>query len=240
MYMSLQHFLNQLVVPTDSHTATQNTLQGFGDMFNRVTSQIPGGLAGGAAAGGIMALLMSSKSARKIAGSAATIGGAALLGGLAYKAYKNWQYTNASEDVNVDRAFSLRGLQQTEFQLTLIKAMIAAAKVDGHIDEVEQQRIFKAVDHMELSPETKGLVLDLLRRPITIDEVVKGVTGLEQKSEIFIASCMVLDPDLPVEQIHLSQLASAMRLPYGLAEQLRLQAQQAARELNNRWNNSTV
>ena len=231
--MSLQNFLNQLMTPAGPNTSTDNARQGFSDMFNRITSNIPGGLAGGAAAGGIMAVLMTNKTARKIAGSAATVGGAALLGGLAYKAYKNWQYNSVNAAANEPHDFKPDDSLQPDFQLTLIKAMIAAAKADGHINEVEQQRIFRAIYQMDLSPETKGLVFDLLRRPIEIDEVAIGITNLEHKSEIYLASCLVLDPDHPSEQIHLAQLASALQLPDGLAAHLRLQAHQAARELTN-------
>lgn len=49
---------------------------------------------GGAAAGGVMGLLVGSKKGRKFAGKAAAVGGAALIGGIAFKAYKNWQQNN--------------------------------------------------------------------------------------------------------------------------------------------------
>ena len=54
-------------------------------------SSIPGGLMGGAAAGGVVALLLGSKKARKFAGKAAGYGGAAVVGGLAYRALQNWR-----------------------------------------------------------------------------------------------------------------------------------------------------
>ena len=80
--MSLQKILNQFV---GSGNTTEAPGSGSGrelrDTLAKLSSGIPGGLAGGAAAGGIMALLMSNKSARKFAGKAATVGGAAMLGG---------------------------------------------------------------------------------------------------------------------------------------------------------------
>ena len=50
-----------------------------------------GGLAGGAAAGGLVALLFGSKKVRKLAGGVVGYGGAAALGALALKAYQNYQ-----------------------------------------------------------------------------------------------------------------------------------------------------
>ena len=88
--MSLQNLITQFTgnAPNASHQA------GGGDSDNpleAIKSAIPGGLAGGIAAGGVMALLMGNKSARKLAGKAAAYGGTALLGGLAYKGYQNWK-----------------------------------------------------------------------------------------------------------------------------------------------------
>lgn len=48
-------------------------------------------MASGAAAGGVIALLMSNESARKFVGKVATYGGAALLDGLTCKVCRNWQ-----------------------------------------------------------------------------------------------------------------------------------------------------
>ena len=67
-----------------------------GNPLASLSKNIPGGLAGGAVAGGLVAMLVGSKSARKTAGKAAKYGGAALLGGMAYKAYKGWQANNAA------------------------------------------------------------------------------------------------------------------------------------------------
>ena len=59
--------------------------------------------------------------------------------------------------------------------------MIAAAKADGHIDAQEQQRIFQAVEKMDLSAEEKGIVFDSLQKDISIYELVNGIDSLELK-----------------------------------------------------------
>lgn len=234
--MSLQNLLNQFMGANTGETAADNTAQGFGGTLGKLASNIPGGLAGGAAAGGIMALLMTNKSARKFAGTAATVGGAALLGGLAYKAFRNWQANKSAQPgthtslSRTESDFVEQATKSADFQLTLIKAMIAAARADGHIDEMEQQRIFNAVDQMDLTPEVKGHVFDLLRQPIPINQLAGEVHSLEQKSELYLASCLVINPDHPSEQAHLDKLAQALELPADLARQLRQQAQQALLE----------
>ena len=49
------------------------------------------GAGGGALAGGLAAILLGTKTGRKIGGEALKLGGMAAVGALAYKAYRDWQ-----------------------------------------------------------------------------------------------------------------------------------------------------
>jgi len=239
--MSIENLLNQFLGSVNKAPAAQeNSGQGFRDTLSNLSSSMPGGLAGGAAAGGIMALLIGNKSARKFAGKAAGYGGAALLGGLAYRAYQQWQSNNAQGDSYPASADQAGSPQQAfvappdhlepAFELTLIKAMIAAAKSDGHIDNEEQQRIFQAVEKMDLSAELKGRVFDYLRQPISADQLASEATTIEQKSELYLASCLAIDLDHASERAHLDALACALLLPSGLAQQLEAQVRESLAE----------
>ena len=185
----LNQFMGSAAAPS-GQAPNQGNPGGIGQTLSNVASQIPGGLAGGAAAGGVVALLMGSKSARKFVGKAATYGGAAVLGGLAFKAYQNWQSGNqgvatAATPVQqpVDpssfhqQALSHQADQTVNPELVLVKAMIAAAKADGHIDAEEQKRIFEAVDKTSLSAAEKGLIFDYLQQDIPIFEITTGING---------------------------------------------------------------
>ena len=235
--MFIQNLLNQIRDSSNDKAATGNTISDITDSLGKVSSAIPGGLAGGAAAGGLMALLMNNKSARKFAGKAATYGGAAVLGGLAYKAFQNWQqndgqFDNAAPTVlhsGNEKSF-IADARHPDFEMKLIEAMIAAAKADGHIDDNEQKHIFDTIDQLEMSTEMKGKIFDLMRQPISITDLVKGVNSIEQKSELYLASCLVMTPDNPAEIEHLDALGKALHLPEGLAEQLQSQARQVALE----------
>jgi uncharacterized membrane protein YebE (DUF533 family) len=239
--MNFQNLLNQFTGSSNSSSSTPQ---------NSKSSGLSSGLMGGAAAGGVMGLLVGSKKGRKFAGKAATVGGAALIGGIAFKAYKNWQQNNqqsaavnseqvsgqvsgntsapspAPQSHNDGNQTSTPEISQ-DFQLTIIKAMIGAAKSDGHIDDVEQKRIFDAVDQMSLSSEMKALVFDLLRQPIYVEELAHGAQSMEQKSEVYLASCLAIDLDNPSEYSYLDKLATALGLPLELAEQIKSQAKQA-------------
>jgi uncharacterized membrane protein YebE (DUF533 family) len=191
----------------------------------------------GAATGGIIALLIGSKTGRKIASKVVTYGGAALLGGMAYKAIKNWQQNDSlSQHADISSNKQTQSepqpidplqAQPPVFELTLIKAMIAAAKADGHIDAEEQRKIFEAIQKMNLSAEMKGVVFDLLQQNISVQDIASGVTDITQKSEVYLASYLVIDPDQMSERIYLVNLAEALDLPIGLTKQLESQAQQA-------------
>lgn len=224
--MSMQNLLNQFLGSTRTQIARDGTAQTLKTTLSDMTGQIPGGLVGGAAAGGILALLVSSRSARKLAGTAATYGGAALLGGLAYKAYRNWQ--QASPATPPAPATPHAQALAPDYQLLLVKAMVAAARADGHIDQQEQQRIFAAVERMDVSTELKGLIFDLLQRPVCVDELARVQLSVAQKSELYLASCLIVDADNWQERAHLNRLASALHLPVDLAMQLQSQAQTAA------------
>lgn len=236
--MSLQEILNPFVGSgSTAEVPGGGGGGGLRDTLGKLSNGLPGGLAGGAAAGGIMALLMSNKSARKFAGTAATVGGAAVLGGLAYKAYQQWQSTSSdgalsqppSGHTALQRPEHIAPpqRQQPAADLTIIKAMISAAKADGHIDEHEQQRIFQAVDEMAFSDQLKARVFDYLRQPVTVEELAHEVTTLEQKSEVYLAACMVTSINHPAERAYLHALGYALQLPQGLTQQLDAQAQQA-------------
>jgi uncharacterized membrane protein YebE (DUF533 family) len=223
MQMNMKALLNQFSGNAHNQAANGNTMS---DTLGKITSHLPGGLAGGAVAGGIMSLIMSNKSARKAAGTAATYGGAALLGGLAYKAYKNWQAGQNDQALVSQNSFTSPEIMSSDYQLTLIKGMIGAARADGHIDAEEQKNIYASIDRMDLSTETKAMVFDLIRHPVSIEEIASGAHTMEQKTELYLVSSMVIDPDHPSEKQWLSNLASLLGLPEELALQLQMQAQQ--------------
>ncbi|TQV76795.1 tellurite resistance TerB family protein [Aliikangiella marina] len=237
--MSIKNLFNQFVGSQMSESSKQSIQQGISRFIGgQASGQNPpkvksnttglvggltGGIAGGVAAGGIMSLLIANKSARKFAGTAATYGGAAVLGGVAYKMYKNWQYGNTAVGNQASSDLSEAPVEDAmteDYQLTLIKAMIAAAKADGHIDEEEQKKIFDAVNQMELSPEEKGMLFDMISLPISVNEIASGVTSQAQRAEVYFASCMVVNPDLPAERVYLNSLALALKLPPEFAAQL--------------------
>jgi len=197
-------------------------------------SQKPGGrgdFVKGAAAGGLLGLLLGSKKVRKMAGGVAGYGGAAAAGAMAYKAYQNWQQGKQASTAPVASSADLEQVDPRfvpavadrsgqNFSLTLITAVIFAAKADGHIDAAEQTSIFDKVDKLSLDRESKALVFDLLRKPVDIDALVSAVQGVEQASEVYLVSRLAIDVNHPAERAYLDALAHRLDLPGELVAHL--------------------
>jgi uncharacterized membrane protein YebE (DUF533 family) len=204
--------------------------------------QNTGGMSGdfmkGAGVAGLATVLLSSKTGRKLAGSAVKYGGAAVLGGLAYSAFKNWQAGKAAEgqadpqpmkDVTPtpETAKALQAPATEQASLAILRAMIAAAKSDGHIDAAEQKAIFDKLDALNLDTEAKAFVIDELRKPLDVSAVIAAATSPELAIEIYTASVLAIDPDDPKELAYLAQLASGLKLDPGLKAAIETEARKA-------------
>jgi uncharacterized membrane protein YebE (DUF533 family) len=192
-----------------------------------------GGLAGGALAGGLVSVLLGSKGARKLGGKALTYGGLAVVGALAYSAYRNWQAQQAGQPAPVQPGQPLAlPPPDTPFHpahapggegtlaLTLLHAMIAAAKADGHVDADERARIVGRLDDIGLSAEDRGFLEAELAAPIDIDRLAREATTPAVAAEIYAASLLVITPDHPAEQAYLQLLAARLGLDPGLKVEL--------------------
>lgn len=197
-----------------------------------------GGFAGGLA-GGALASAFMGKKGRKLTRSAAKIGGLALVGGLAYKAWQNHQESagkpgtvaapaspGGAEPLPavpqgtgfLPAAGDTRGAEQLS-QL-IVRAMISAAKADGQIDTRESQMILQQVNDSQLDEEDKAFLFAEYSRPLDIEGLVAAVDSPEHAAEVYAASVLVAHPASPAEQIYLDTLARALQLEPGLVREL--------------------
>lgn len=197
---------------------------------------------GGLALGSLAGLMLGTKTGRKIGKKAVTYGGLALVAGLAYKAYQGYQANQAgtqrpqypeSNPIPLDapRGTPFDPEAQPEgsnaFAVTLLTAMISAAKADGHIDPEEQTRIFAKIDEAGLDSEAKAFLMDELRAPLDLDKVVAGASCPESAAEIYAASRLAIDPDHPAEKAYLQMLAARLNLEPALVEEIELAVREA-------------
>ena len=171
----------------------------------------------GALAAGALALLLGTGGGRKLTGSALKLGSLAALGGLAYKAYNNWQAGQSMTPADatdpgsmpIDQVFGPGADQRS---LRLIRAMIEAAKSDGHIDALERSRIEKKIAELGLDTDIVSLIKERLDKPLDAQSVAAGVASLEEAAEIYLVSRMVIDVDNRAERAYLDDLARALEL----------------------------
>ncbi|MDM7859907.1 tellurite resistance TerB family protein [Alteromonas sp. ASW11-36] len=230
------------------------------------------GFLGGVAGGGLTSMV-TSKKGRKAGGKVLKYGALAAVGGLAWKAYKQYSanqqgqqagqqhqgqpqqgyqqpqqqpQTLAADTYTPDPRrihgqtfdFAPATISQQSFeevvdesneggQLILMRAMIAAAYADGHIDENERQNIFNQVESMELSIEEKAMLFDELRKPMSMHELVAAVPNAQTGIEVYAASASAIDLEQPVSGQYLQALANQLCLPRELVSSIHQQLQTA-------------
>lgn len=181
-------------------------------------------LGAGAIGGGLIGMLMGSKKSKKMAkkmGSGALkIGGAAALGALAYKVYNDWQSKHDAQGVN--ETFDPDDNKHAKL---ILKAMIGAAKADGHVDEEEMARIEQALTEMGADDHVRQLVHQELHKPLDPAEIARLATSPQQASEIYLASLIVADEQNFMEKAYLQELAKQLNLSPEVTHQLEAQLQ---------------
>lgn len=195
------------------------------------------GAGGGALAGGLAAILLGTKTGRKLGGEALKLGGMAAVGALAYKAYRDWQAgkqpapTASQQQPQQAPVPMLPAPSGTPFNPStpseqqtlarhLLRAMIAAAKADGHVDAQEQARIFAEMDKLPLAADDKAFVMDELRAKLDIDAVASAASTPEEAAEIYTASLLAIDVDNAAERGYLGMLAARLKLDDALVAHL--------------------
>ena len=181
-------------------------------------------LGAGAIGGGLIGMLMGSKKSKKMAkkmGSGALkVGGAAALGALAYKVYNDWQSKQDAQGVN--ETFDPDDNKHAKL---ILKAMIGAAKADGHVDEEEMARIEQALTEMGADDHVRQLVHQELHKPLDPAEIARLATSPQQASEIYLASLIVADEQNFMEKAYLQELAKQLNLSPEVTHQLEAQLQ---------------
>ena len=183
----------------------------------------------GAAIAGVLGLLLGTKAGRGVTGAGLKLGTLAALGGVAYKAYQNWQSQQAGQALEAGTSLeSLTGPEAERRSLALLKAMIAAAKADGHIDAAEKAKIEGLITKLELDRATAQLLTEELAKPLDPKEIAAAADTPAAAAEIYLTSVLAIDVDNKKERDYLDQLAQHLKIPRDLALQLEAQAKQPA------------
>jgi uncharacterized membrane protein YebE (DUF533 family) len=221
--MNIQNILEQVL---RSGTQGIDSTRQSGDLGKYAT---------GAAAGGALALLLGDKRGRKLGGSALQLGSMVAIGALAWKVYQDHQARQQAQPLagasGVPQAMpsvpGFAALPAPQLELhsqAMLKAIIAAAKADGHMDDRERALVEAELTRLDADPATRHWVAEELRRPVDPAEVAAAATTPEMGAEIYLASLLVADQTTTMERAYLDHLASALKLDPGLRADLEAKA----------------
>ncbi len=221
----------QLATKTGDFAASQLGVPAAGPERNSALSN----LGKGAAVGGLLALLLGTKTGRSVTGKAVKYGSLAAVAAVAYKAYESWQSDQTGQvgqsgpgPASLSGPPALPGQSITDLDeaesnkrgLTLLQAMIAAANADGHINPDERARIETQLHNLDLGEDAKQLAERELRSPLSVEQLASRVDSQAAASEVYLLSSLVVDERDPMEQQYLERLAVALQLPADLVVRL--------------------
>ena len=168
----------------------------------------------GAAVAGVLALLLGTNAGRRVGGATLKLGSLAALGGLAYQMYRQWEGQVPADQAPPSPQSPSAPPSALSAPEVLLKAMVAAAKADGHIDAKELETIRQQLANANLSGNLNDLLMNELVRPVSAKEVADLANGNKAVgSEIYVASLLFLNEDSETEKAYLKDLQTALGLP---------------------------
>ncbi|MFN3768043.1 MAG: tellurite resistance TerB family protein [Ectopseudomonas guguanensis] len=193
-----------------------------------------GSMLKGAGGGAALAMLLGNKRVRKVGGKVAVYGGLAALGVLAYKAYGNWQAQQAqqggAQPVEPQTLDRLPAPQAEQHSHAILKALVAAAKADGHVDERERQLIEEELGKLAQDAELQAWLHAELNKPLDPADVARAAATPEMAAEMYLASVLMVDEEHFMERAYLEELARQLQLAPALKSELEAQVRlEAAR-----------
>lgn len=220
--MQIKGFLDHLL--KSAQVGNGNPAPGDTGTGAGLGSMLGGDFGKGALAGGALGLLLGkNKSTRKLA----TYGGLAAIGVMAYKAYgeyKQQQDASATKPQTIDL---LPAPQAELHSQAILKALVAAAKADGHIDARERQVIEGEFSRLNQDAEVQQWLRAELEKPLDPAEVASAATSPELASEMYLASLLAADQQNFMERAYLDELARQLKLDDALKLRLEQQLKQS-------------
>lgn len=163
-------------------------------------------LLGPAALGGLAGMLLGGKGLSSALKGAIAVGGGSYL----WDKYKDrFRQHNANDPQFQGSTASA----PAERAARMIRAMIFAAKADGHIDEDEKTKILAQIKNMNLGQQGQEIVNAAMAEPLDAAAIAKGVTDEEEALQLFTLSCAAINVDNYMEKNYVDSLAKSLHIP---------------------------
>ena len=190
------------------------------------TSNAPAGGGLGGLLGGLGGLL-GGGAARPAQGRSGGTNYAALasLGMMAFQAYQAWQRQQATQpQAAFQTADQLEGPEVEAHSHAVLRALIAAAKADGHIDEKEQQMISDELGRHTDDPQLQQWLDAEVAKPLNAADFADFAHDPAVAAEVYLASVMLVDDQQAAERNYLDELAAQLQIDPQLQLHLEQQA----------------
>lgn len=177
------------------------------------------GLKTGALAAGVLGILLGTQGGRRVTGAAVKVGSLAALGGLAYQMYRQWNTgAGAVDTTNEPAALAAPQAPKASAEI-LLKAMIAAAKADGHVDSAEMEIIRQHMAAADISGDLNELIMQELTQPRSAADIAALANNdMAIATELYLVSATVIDAGNDAEKAYLEDLRKALGLPEAAAQ----------------------
>jgi len=146
----------------------------------------------------------------------------ALLGAMAFKALKGAGNRSPQVPLGLAEPQTESERQQLEQNSELVlRAMINAAKADGHIDENEIRRIVGKLRDVGADAESQQFVMTQMQKPAETDALISAAKGQpELAAQIYGASLLAIEVDTPAEEDYLERLAAGLALEPAVTQRI--------------------
>ncbi len=212
--MNAMGLLGSLLQGGSRRSSRGNTLEQLaGSMLGGQNTNVAGigALAGSLLSGG-------SKSVKGALGG----GALAMLGSLAFKAYQDSQQ-NSSNQTMSSKTQLMSGMREPETSeeeaevqsmvLLILKAMINAAKADGHIDEQEMNKIVGKAKEDGLGDDEQQFIMEEINKPMDTEGLITAAASDSQiGAQLYTASLLAIEVDTDEERNYLKELAAGLGL----------------------------
>lgn len=148
---------------------------------------------------------------------------------MAFQAFQAWQRSQAAQQQQAPQQAMrtvdmLAGPEVEEHSHAILRALIAAAKADGRIDEAEKQMISTEIGRHTDDPQLQQWLDDEVAKPLDPAEVAQSATDSGMAAEMYLASVMLVDDQQDAERSYLDELAAALGIEPDLQVHLEQQA----------------
>ncbi|SFH65237.1 tellurite resistance TerB family protein [Modicisalibacter xianhensis] len=179
----------------------------------------------------VLGLLVGTKRGRKMSGKALKYGVIAGVGMLAWKAWQQRQakrsqataYEAAVEDEPPFERLQDEVAKEQRGQM-ILRAMIAAACADGHLDDIERTQLGEQIEAMGADAELRAWAAQQMLAPPSVTELAGEADSGQAAREMYLASAAIIDDQNPAERAWLDEFAAALKLDADVVRELELQA----------------